>query len=412
MKLTLSNPSVAGTEKLEQCAAIWRTLAGNPRYRGDVGWLHCRSATAGVLPAIIEKAGQWRDMADTLVLIGVGGSNQAARGMIDALGSKHMEVIYAGNTLSAYEVERTLSILESRDVCVHVIAKNFETLEPGIWYRVLRQWMARKYSKEEYARRIVLTGTEGSRMHQMARENGHMFLPFPNDIGGRYSAFTPVALLPVATAGISVDEYLAGGEKMEASLAVEAEHEAFVYAAWRNHYHQIGFDVEMLCTFEPRLERLACWWRQLFGESEGKNGKGIFPVYSVYSEDLHSIGQYIQQGKKNVMETFLCVKDVGASATVPEDTASHDGFDYLEGQDFASVNHAAQVATWEAHTVGGVPCAAIEVDRIDAYHFGALYYFFMAACAVSSSLLGVHPFDQEGVEAYKRSMFRALGKQS
>lgn len=411
MELEFLGPREGIEKRLPECGAVWRGLQARPApYRDSLGWLDCAEAAQGCLKTVKAKAAQWRQMADTLVVVGVGGSNQAARGVIDALGSRGMDVVWAGNTLSAYELQNTLSALEGKSVVIHVIAKNFETLEPGSHYRVLRHWMAQRYTPEEMARRVVLTGTAGSRLHEMAKERGHLFLPFPKPIGGRYTAFTAVGLLPIAAAGLEVEAYWAGGADMQAQTAREAENPAFRYAAWRNALLPQGFDTEMLVSFEPRFERLARWWRQLFGESEGKDGKGIFPAYSMYSEDLHSIGQYVQAGPRRLMETFIALKEDGGFAPVPADREAQDGFDYLEGRDFTFINQAAQEATLSAHAQGGVPCARFIVDQADEYAFGQLYYAFMAACAVSGRLLGVNPFDQEGVEAYKRSMFQILGK--
>ena len=408
MKMDFCGPRADLDKWFKQCRALWQNLP--QRYEGVLGWLDCQAATEGYVQAVKDKAAEWRTFADTLVVVGVGGSNQAARGVIDALGGDGLEMVWAGNTLSAWELERTLKRLEGRSVVMHVIAKNFETLEPGSHYRVIRHWMEERYDAADMARRVVLTGTEGSRLHEMARERGHLFLPFPGPIGGRYTAFTVVGLLPIAAAGLDVDAYLRGGLDMQKRVNEEDDNPAFQYAAWRNALLSRGFDTEMLVSFEPRFERLARWWRQLFGESEGKDSKGIFPAYSMYSEDLHSIGQYVQGGPRRLLETFISVKDDGGNMPVPDDRESRDGFDYLEGRDFTFINRAAETATLEAHGEGGVPCCVFEVEKVDEYAFGQLYYAFMAACAVSGRLLGVNPFDQEGVEAYKRSMFAILGK--
>ena len=408
MKMQFHGPAADMQSQLKDCRRLWQQLP--ERFHGVLGWMDCQEATEGYLTAVKEKAAQWREIADTLVVVGVGGSNQAARGVIDALGGDGLRIVWAGNTLSAWELERILRELEGHSVVMHVIAKNFETLEPGSHYRVLRHWMEQRYDAQEMARRVVLTGTEGSRLHEIAQEKGHLFLPFPKPIGGRYTAFTVVGLLPIAAAGLDVDAYLKGGMDMQALVGTDDNNVAFRYAAWRNAFHPRGFDTEMLVSFEPRFERLARWWRQLFGESEGKDGKGIFPAYSMYSEDLHSIGQYVQGGPRCMLETFISVEDDGGNMPVPADRASRDGFDYLEGRDFTFINKAAETATLAAHGEGGVPCVQFTVDKVDEYAFGQLYYAFMAACAVSGCLLGVNPFDQEGVEAYKRSMFAILGK--
>lgn len=408
MKLEFFGRSMPEPHLLPECRRLFDGMPG--RYDGVLGWVDCREATEGQVQRVREKAQEWREIADTLVVVGVGGSNQAARGVIDAIGARNMNVVWAGNTLSAYELRRTLEQLEGHSIAMHVIAKNFETLEPGSHYRVLRRFMEERYDEREMARRVVLTGTEGSRLHEMANERGHLFLPFPKPVGGRYTAFTVVGLLPIAAAGLDIDAYLQGGLDMQREVAQQEDNPAFRYAAWRNSLYAGGKNIEMLASFEPRFERMARWWRQLFGESEGKDGKGIFPAYSIYSEDLHSIGQYVQEGERRLMETFISVEDDGAALPVPGDKAARDGFDYLDGNDFTAINRAAEQATIKAHAQGGVPCARFTVERADEYAFGSLYYTMMAACAVSGQLLGVNPFDQEGVEAYKRSMFAILGK--
>jgi Glucose-6-phosphate isomerase len=380
---------------------------------GSKGWIRCDEAAIQV-EAIKEKAAEIRERAEVFVLVGVGGSNQAARAVIEALkGPSSPRVLYAGNSLSAPYLRGILDEIAGKSVYIDVIAKNFETLEPGSHYRALRTFMEKEYGPEEMARRVTLTGTRGGRLDEMARERGHLFLEFPRDIGGRYSAFSPVALLPMASAGLDIDAYLRGGRDMEGSLSQPDEGRiAIRHAALRNLLFAKGFLVETLVGFEPQLQYFSKWWWQLFGESEGKEGRGIYPSFALYSEDLHSIGQYMQSGQRILMETFLSVKESGASLIVEADPSADDRFDYLDGVDFNDINRAAEEATLRAHSEGGVPCARLAIDRIDEYHFGQLFYFFMLACAISGKLLGVNPFDQEGVERYKRSMFSALGKKS
>lgn len=398
---------------LEAAKAEYRRLAALADGDRDwpvTGWFHCAEA-AQQLELIKAKAAEIRQNADVFVLVGVGGSNQAARAVIESVKKPGgPAILYAGNTLSAHGVAQTLEAIEGKSVYIDVIAKNFETLEPGSHYRVLRAAMAKRYSKEEMARRVVLTGTVGSRLEEIAKENGCTFLPFPRRVGGRYSAFTPVALLPLAVAGLDVDAYLAGGLDMERQLAAAEGGLAAEYAAVRYALYRRGFQVEMLTAFEPRLYWAEQWWKQLFGESEGKEKKGMLPASMINSEDLHSMGQYMQDGLRFMAETFLSVDDPGASVVIQPDPAFGDGFDYLDGMDFANINRAAEKATIQAHAAGGVPCMVLRLPRIDEHTFGLFYYFFMVGCALSGRLLGVDPFDQEGVEEYKRSMFAALGK--
>lgn len=390
------------------CELILRDDAADS---GSKGWLHCGEA-AVQLGEIEAKAAEIRSDADVFVVVGVGGSNQAARATIEALRRKeYPRVMYAGNSLSGPYLRRLLDELEGMSVYIDVIAKNFETLEPGSHYRVLRSFMERRYGPDEMARRVTLTGTRGSRLEAIARERGHLFLEFPRAIGGRYSAFSPVALLPMAAAGLDIREYLRGGTDMEGELALAGEGSIAVrYAALRNLLYKRGFLVETLAAFEPRLGYFERWWWQLFGESEGKDSMGVFPSFALYSEDLHSIGQYMQSGQRILMETFLSVSEPGASVVVEPDPALDDRFGYLDGKDFNEINRAAEEATIQAHHEGGVPCTKVSIGRVDEYHFGQLFYFFMLACSVSGKLLGVDPFDQEGVERYKRSMFSSLGK--
>lgn len=392
-----------------RAAEAFARLYGRPEEDAEnKGWMSVRDAACD-LPALTQKAREIREKGETLVVVGVGGSNRAAQAAVRAL-APDADILWAGNTLSAAEVRRILDKIETKDVCLDVIAKNFETLEPGSHFRVLRQAMARRWSGRELAERITVTGTRGSRLERVAREQGYAFLTFPDAIGGRYSALSPVGLLPMAAAGLEIDSLLSGAEEMERALRADGTGGAAAdYAACRSLAWRKGKRVEILSCFEPRLEGLGRWWLQLFGESEGKDGKGLFPACAVFSEDLHAIGQYIQQGTQQHIETFLCVRDGGASVTLHNDGVD-DGFGYLDGMDFAEINRRAEEATMAAHAAGGVPCVRVGVDRIDEAALGRLFYFFMASCAVSARLLGVDPFDQPGVEEYKARMFRALGK--
>ncbi|NCB06055.1 MAG: glucose-6-phosphate isomerase, partial [Clostridia bacterium] len=331
--------------------------------------------------------------------------------VIKALDKEGPEILYAGNTLSAYELSRTLARLEGKRVYMNVIAKNFETLEPGSHFRVLRDWLGRSCPKGELADRIVLTGTRGSRLNEIALEHGYTFFDFPTNIGGRYSAHSAVGLFPMAVAGVDIRALLRGAERMAQSIRLQGENSAACqYAVIRNALYGAGFSVDMLCAFEPRLRYFMKWFVQLIGESEGKENRGFFPAGCIYSEDLHSMGQYVQEGRRNLMETFLTVEDAGASLPVPPDPDFRDGFDYLDGMDFAQINLAAQEASIRAHAEGGVPVMRVCVPRLDEEAFGALFYFFEFGCALSGLLAGINPFDQPGVEAYKQRMFQTLGK--
>lgn len=398
--------------KSKEAADICRNIIeNNDEDSGMKGWL-----TPGCDQQVMEKmrlkAEEIRKNADVFVIVGVGGSNQAARAVIKALQNKGSSprIVYAGNTLSSHYISNIIEEIKDKNVYINVIAKNFATLEPGSHFRVLRKVMEKRYSQEELAQRIIVTGSIGSRLDEIAQEKGYLFLPFPDDIGGRYSAFSPVGLFPMMVAGLDIELLLKGANSMKKTIwENNQDNPAVSYAAYRNLAYESGFNIELLASFEPQLEYFIKWWIQLFGESEGKESKGIFPAGVVYSEDLHSMGQYLQEGRRNLLETFIRVEKSTASVIVESDRNFKDGFDYLDGMDFQEINKAAEQATLEAHTKGGVPCIGIKIDSINEETFGQLFYFFMMACAISGKLLKVNPFDQEGVEEYKRSMFNALG---
>ncbi len=398
--------------KVQKAGEICRDIISNfDKDKGLKGWLDPYHAQP-VMDKMQSKAEEIGKNADIFILVGVGGSNQAARAVIKALPkNRKPAILYAGNTLSASYLSNILEVIKDKSVYINVIAKNFETLEPGSHFRVLRKAMEQRYSPEEMARRVILTGTVGSRLEEIADENGYLFLPFPQEIGGRYSAFSPVGLFPMMVAGLDTGLLLEGVNRMKDEIVQKPEDNPAVrYAAYRSLAYDKGYNIELLAAFEPQLEYFIKWWIQLFGESEGKDGKGIFPAGVVYSEDLHSMGQYLQDGRRNLLETFITTADPQASVKVVPDKHFRDGFDYLDDMDFIDINRAAEQATMDAHTKGGVPCASLEIGRIDEETFGKLFYFFMMACAISGKLMGVNPFDQEGVEEYKRSMFKALGR--
>lgn len=397
---------------LDAAPILERAKTGEEKYAESQGWLDLdKWAGEDTIAKIEEIAANVQANSDAFVLIGVGGSNNAARSVIKALadGSK-VEIIYAGNTLSAHALNKMLKRLEGKDYVIDCIAKNFETLEPGSSFRVLREAMAMKYSPEEAAKRTICTGTFGSSLEELCEAEGYTFVPFPTDIGGRYSAFSYVGLLPMAVAGIDIRALVQGGRDMAKQLHdVGAEDNlALKYAALRNLYNQKGYQLEMLASFEPQFAWFFKWWIQLFGESEGKDGKGLFPVAGEYSEELHAVGQYLQDGAPLMFETFLDVKEPNSSLIIHHD-GKKDYFDYLDGKDFFEINKAAFNATLTAHSQK-MPCLIFELDALDAYHFGQLFYFFQFACYLSGEILGINPFNQPGVEAYKGWMFKALGK--
>lgn len=378
----------------------------------SAGWMRLfEHANEASIRRMEEKAAEIRREADAFILIGVGGSNNAARSVIEALvPDRTVEILYAGNTTAPSAIERLLRRMEGKSVFIDIIAKNFETLEPGAAFRVLRRYLYETYGTDA-ARRIMATGTPDSRLHRLCRENGWDFFTFPETVGGRYSAFTEVGLMPMAVMGVDIRALLGGAERMQRYIlgAAAEENPALLYAAARTLLYERGYRAEMLTFFEPRLAWFSKWWIQLFGESEGKDGRGLLPLSCECSEELHSMGQFLQQGSETVLETFLCTAENSDGPSLMPDGVD-DGFAYLDGKHFADLNAAALGASMRAHS-GHLPCLQLCTGACSEETFGALFQFFMLACVFSCRMAGVNPFDQPGVEAYKRSMFRALGKE-
>ena len=400
------------TALMQQSAPILAAAKqGEAKYADSLGWLSPDEWVGEASVAAIEAlAAKIRADADAFVLIGVGGSNNAARAVIEALQENGgPEIIYMGNTLSPHALQKQLKRLEGKSFYIDCIAKNFETLEPGASFRVLRAELKNRYG-EKAAERIVATGTPGSPLENLCKKHGYSFLAFPPNIGGRYTAISNVGLLPMAVAGIDIRAVVNGAKIMEQRLKAEpAEHNpALRYACLRNLLYRKGYRLEMLSCFEPQYRYFFKWWIQLFAESEGKDGKGLFPVASEYSEELHSVGQYVQDGEALMFETFLNVVEQNASLVLHADEVQ-DAFDYLNEKDFWEINKASFEATRTAHSEK-LPCITLSIDRIDAAGFGELFYFFEFVCYLSGKILGIDPFSQPGVEAYKGWMFQALGK--
>lgn len=417
LKLCLRDPLGSLQEKeIASCMNANRDLLervkkGEKEYRDSLGWLNVENwAGQQWLRRYQELAQKVQQKADVMAVIGIGGSNQAARAVIDAIGEKsNVHIVWAGNSISAHSICEVLKELDGKSVYINVIAKNFETLEPGIGFRALRIWLREQYG-EEYAERVICTGTKGSHLEDLSMQHGFTFLPFPDDIGGRFTALSPIGLFPMAVAGMDIGAMAEGAMEMEKRLKTEdaKENIALRCAAIRNLLYQKGYRMEMLSFFEPRLFRFAKWWMQLFGESEGKDNKGLYPLFGNFSEDLHSIGQFLQDGSPIIYEVFLEVEDAGAAYILQNDGVD-DRFSYLDGKDFNEINQVACEATVEAHS-RKYPCLRLSIPAIDERSFGILFYFFEFTCYLSARILGVNPFDQPGVENYKKNMFRTLGK--
>lgn len=369
-------------------------------------------------------AEQIRKDSDVLVVIGIGGSYLGSRAVIEALGhpfsaqlSKEErqapQVIYAGHQLSATYLEQLVALLDRYEVSLNVISKSGTTTEPAIAFRVLKTYMEKRYGLEEARRRIYCT-TDKARgaLKKLAQEEGYEQFVVPDNIGGRYSVLTAVGLLPIAVAGIDVDAMMAGAKAARERYqnASFEENDALRYAATRLLLHRRQYEIELLVNYEPALHFISEWWKQLYGESEGKDGKGLFPASVDNTSDLHSMGQYVQDGKRHLFETVLRVKKLASDFAVPNDPQNLDGLNFLSGMALSEINDRAIDGTILAHVDGGVPNLELSLDELDAYHLGELVYFFEYACGLSGYLNAVNPFDQPGVEAYKRNMFALLGK--
>ena len=355
---------------------------------------------------------------DAFIVIGIGGSYLGAKAAIDFLSSPMTkgntpEIYYAGCNISASYLNELLYVCENKNVCINVISKSGTTTEPAVAFRVLRAFLEKKYGAEEANRRIYVT-TDKARgtLKSFATQQGYETFVIPDDVGGRFSVLTAVGLLPVAVAGIDIDALMEGANaaRVDYSSADLYNNDAYKYAAMRNILYRKGKSVELLVGYEPFVATVQEWWKQLYGESEGKDGKGIFPASVIFSTDLHSLGQYIQEGQRVLFETVLSVQDTHSTFTIPYDEENIDGLNFLAGRDINELKQTAMRATQIAHIDGNVPNIHIELAEKNAYCLGYLIYFFELACAMSGYLLGVNPFDQPGVEAYKKNMFAMLGK--
>lgn len=361
---------------------------------------------------IKEAAKRINDSSDYLVCIGIGGSYLGHRAVIEALGGERgrTKILYAGNSLSARGLESVLTQIGDKDFSVNVISKSGTTTEPAVAFRVLKAKLVEKYGADEAAKRIYAT-TDANKgaLHDEATAKGYESFVVPDNIGGRYSVLTAVGLLAIAVAGVDIDRLMDGAEEERAALISDGGRAA-EYAVLRNVMLENGYNIEVLANFEPNFMYFNEWWKQLFGESEGKDGKGIFPASVVYSTDLHSMGQYMQEGRRELFETFVEVANEYDAITVPQSDENLDGLRYLEGRKLDMICKVANQATREAHLNGGVPVMEIILPALDERAIGALIYFFELSCALSALTLGVNPFNQPGVEAYKTRMFELLGK--
>lgn len=362
-----------------------------------------------------------RKDSEILVVVGIGGSYLGARAVIESLKHSFSEllsrekrnsphILYIGNNLSSNYIMELLEAIRGRDISLNVISKSGKTIETSISFRILREYMEKTYGERAKDRIYVTTDKDNSAIGDLAKLEGYETFTIPGDIGGRYSVFTSVGMLPIAVAGFDVDEIMRGASDAQAEyseLDIE-RNPCYRYAVERNILNRRGKDVEILTVYDPSLQYLAEWWKQLFGESEGKDGKGILPMSLCFTTDLHSMGQYIQDGKKNLFETVINVEKPKKDFYMFADNENLDGLNYLSGKTVDFVNKKAMEGTMKAHVDGGVPNLVVSIPELNEYYIGKLLYFFQKACAISGYLLGVNPFDQPGVEDYKRNTIELL----
>jgi glucose-6-phosphate isomerase len=414
----LANATEQCVESPELAAAVASIRERRGLGHEFLGWLDLPERSRGEMMGLRESAAQLRSEIDTLVVVGIGGSYLGTRAVLDALRWKLWkedgpELLFAGHHLEGSALEELLSSLEGREFAVNVISKSGTTTEPAIAFRLLREQMDRDYGQEKAVRRIVATtdATRGA-LRTLADEEGYRSFVVPDDVGGRFSVLSAVGLFPLAVAGVDIADLLDGAvQQMAHCLEAEvSEIEALRYAAYRHCAYTNGAAVEVLASFHPSLHHLAEWWKQLFGESEGKDAKGLFPAAVDYTTDLHSLGQAMQDGPRMLMETFLRIRLAAPGPTLPSSPRDLDGLEYLAGRSVGDINATALDAVAEAHRAGGIPVAELLIDDLEEPSLGSLLAFFEFSCAVSGRLLGVNPFDQPGVEAYKVKLFRLLGR--
>ena len=420
MRLDFSNVNLDNVENYEQRALeAFDTLINKSGEGNDfLGWIDRPiDYDKDEFERIKKAATKIRENSDVLVSIGIGGSYLGIKAVEVACDSyfnskRDTEIIYAGHQISGEYLVELLDYLKDKDYSLNVISKSGTTTEPAIAFRILKEALEEKYGKEETKNRIFATTDKAKgALKELANAEGYESFIVPDDIGGRFSVISAVGLLPLAVAGIDIDEFMAGfAAGREKYTENSFENDAIKYAAIRNMLHEDGKDIEIMVNYEPKLAFVAEWWKQLYGESEGKDGKGIFPASVSNTTDLHSMGQMIQDGKRNLFETVIEVENVDKDLTIKEDEKNLDGLNFLAGKTMSYVNKQAMEGTTMAHVEGGVPNIRIKLEEVNEKNLAELFYFFEIAVGVSGYMLGVNPFNQPGVEDYKKAMFKLLGK--
>jgi glucose-6-phosphate isomerase len=389
-----------------------------------LGWLHLPAEiTDKQIDQMEEAAAPLRNKSDLLVVVGIGGSYLGARAVNDALAhnfahlkkeKKHPHMLFAGHNIGEDYMYELLELLEDNNYSVVVISKSGTTTEPALAFRILKEHLEKKVGKEEARKRIIaVTDSEKGALRQLAEDEDYRSFVIPDNVGGRFSVFTPVGLIPLAICGVDIRQLVEGAREMSRICSPDTpfeENPAALYAATRNALYRSGKKIEILVNYQNKLHYVSEWWKQLFGESEGKEGLGIFPAAVDNSSDLHSMGQYIQEGERILFETVISVENSDHRVKVPDDAANLDQLNYLAGKNIDHVNKMAELGTILAHLDGGVPNLRIALPQLKAYYLGQLLYFFENACGISGYMLGINPFNQPGVEAYKKNMFALLEK--
>lgn len=417
----ISQDSINAYEsKVKECAETLEK--GTGRGSDFLGWLHLPSSiTPDFLADIKVTAENLRNACDVVVVAGIGGSYLGAKAVIEALSNSFgwlknpaPAIVYAGNNIGEDYLAELCEFLSDKKFGIINISKSGTTTETALAFRLLKTQLESQMGKSEASKRIVaITDKAKGALRSLSTKEGYKTYVIPDNVGGRFSVLTPVGLLPIAVAGFDIDALVAGAQRMEKVCGVDtpfAENPAAVYAATRNELYRSGKKIEILVNFQPKLHFFAEWWKQLYGESEGKEHKGIFNAAVDFTTDLHSMGQWIQQGERSIFETVLSVEQPEKTLKVPFDEENLDGLNFLAGKRVDEVNKMAELGTMLAHVDGGVPNLKVSIPKLDAYYIGQLIYFFEKACGLSGYLLGVNPFDQPGVEAYKKNMFALLDK--
>ena len=406
-----------------QVSAAHKALADKSGLGNDfLGWISLPfDYDKGEFARIKAAAKKIQEDTDVLIVIGIGGSYLGARAAIEFLKGQYFntlrgnapEIYFSGNSISGSDLSDLLKICEGKRVSVNIISKSGTTTEPAVAFRVFRKLLEERYGEAEAASRIYCT-TDKARgtLKALADQKGYECFVVPDDVGGRFSVLTAVGLLPIAAAGCDIDALMKGAQAAAHDYDIDdiEQNDCYKYAALRNAFYRKGKAIEMLVSYEPRFTMMAEWFKQLYGESEGKDNKGLFPASVTFSTDLHSMGQYVQDGARILFETVVTIADTGSDITIEEEETNGDGLNFLAGKPMSFVNEKAFEGTVLAHTDGGVPNLVLSLDKADEENLGRLIYFFEKACAISGYMLGVNPFDQPGVESYKKNMFALLGK--